>query len=122
MQEKNYPKLIALLGLSLTFLVLADLVSIGQSLSLLMYNINLRDTNPFLQNGGGNYVNNQHGRPSMFKAYYHKPSSMGMFQSINKDVPTVRANDSGPNDVHFRSRPGWDAPPPPKPKKIYLAS
>ena len=71
--------MIALLGLSLTFLVLADLVSIGQSLSLLMYNINLRDTNPFLQNGGEQNVNKQDGRPAKYMAYYYTTSSTGRF-------------------------------------------
>ena len=71
--------MIALLALSLTFLVLADLVSIGQSLSLLMYNINLRDTNPFLQNGGEHNVNKQDGRPAKYKAYYYRTSSTGRF-------------------------------------------
>ena len=38
--------MIAILGLSLAALVVVDMTSIGRSLSLLMYNINVSDKNP----------------------------------------------------------------------------
>ena len=44
--------MIALLGLVFTALVVIDMTSLNRSLSLLRYNINVSDKNPFSQNGG----------------------------------------------------------------------
>ena len=118
--------MIALLGLSLVTLVALDMASIVRSLSLLMYNINVSDKNPFAQNGGGQASNaNNHARyhqPLMYSAYYHRRRSMGMFTSISSSSSGGGAASTTTHNAHFRSRPGWNAPPPPKPKKIYIAS
>ena len=120
--------MIALLGLSLVALVVLDMASIVRSLSLLMYNINVSDKNPFSQNGGQASNANNHARyhqPLMYSAYYHRRRSMGMFTSISGGGGGRGgggAASTTTHNAHFRSRPGWNAPPPPKPKKIYIAS
>ena len=114
--------MIVILGLSLAALVVIDMASIGRSLSLLMYNINVSDNNPFSQNGGDGNVNNVKYPPLMYSAYYHR-RSMGMFHGLNQNGrPQRKAESTARGNSHFKSRPGWNDPPPPKPKKIYIAS